>query len=209
MAVSSSSAGPCAPRVWARGASPRATVVSKMAATPHPGPLPQAERPAGGSTAGQDRPWHTGARGVHPHPCPLPSRERGNYQKAFTPVSWRFLRRGCLPWSGHESLYHGGGVFQLQISDWGLNSRRQPGFALRAMPGQAGRGEIPPLSRPQPQRGRWGKRAGTSGTRRCAPTRGGRTTHWRTSRQPATARAVAVPGWHPACFRERKHGTRR
>ena len=42
---------------------------------------------------------------------------------------------------------------------------------------------------------------------------GGRTTHWRTSRQPATApwqgepavarpRAVAVPGWHPARRRE-------
>ena len=47
----------------------------------------------------------------NPSPHPSPTRGEGA-SKSLMPVFWRFLRRGSLSRSGHESLYHGGGAFK-------------------------------------------------------------------------------------------------
>jgi len=175
MAVSSSSAGPCAPRVWARGASPRATVVSKMAATPHPIPLPPFDFPQGGP-----EPFD------HTHgPEPVEGHGRGatrgeGASKSLMPVFWRFVRPGCRSRSGHESLYHGGGKGQ-EIFDFrfaierrkATDSRRDPrsisdlGFRIADLT-TTDRGEIPGINAERGMNGK-GNNTRRDPSTRCAP----------------------------------------
>ena len=105
--------------------------------------------------------------GVSPSPVPSPVKGEGA-SKNLTPVFWRFVRRGCLSRSGHESLYHGGGEkCRVQSAECRVGEAvqsvecRMPFENLRALSEVEGQNERRKATRRRPS-----GYAGASGSRR-------------------------------------------